>query len=340
MQNERVRQARELAERQGLDALAIVPGPNMLHLSGISLHLSERPSVLLIPVDDEPAMVLPEFEAAKARSLGLRAFAYSDEEGYALAFHEASVALELADARVGVEDLRMRVLEAGILERYAPGVTLVPVNDLFAGLRLCKTQEELTLMRSAIAIAEKAFLDWLEDLHVGMTEREAAALLVAALLRGGADTLAFEPIVAGGPNGALPHAVPSDRAFAAGDWVVVDWGAAVSGYDSDLTRVVVFGQAQEPLATVCDLVIAANRAGRMAVRPGIEAQAVDAATRAVITDGGYGPQFTHRTGHGLGRESHEPPYIVAGNPQRLEPGMVFTVEPGIYLEGTGGVRGG
>ena len=187
-------------------------------------------------------------------------------------------------------------------------------------------------------MAESAFLAWLPQLHVGMTEREAAARLVSALQSHGAEGLAFSPIVCGGPNGALPHAFPAERPFQAGDWVVVDWGAKVAGYASDITRMVVFGEPQAPLADVHEIVVRANAAGRAAVRPGVEAQAVDAAARAVIDASGYGPQFMHRTGHGLGLEAHEPPYIVNGNEQILDPGMLFTVEPGIYLEGVGGVR--
>ena len=171
-----------------------------------------------------------------------------------------------------------------------------------------------------------------------MTEKEAAARLVARQLTGGADALAFAPIVVGGPNGALPHAVPGARPFEAGDWVVVDWGALVDGYASDMTRMVVFGEPGGPLVKVHEIVLRANEAGRATVEPGILAEEVDAAAREVITIAGYGPAFVHRTGHGLGLEVHEPPFIVAGDETCLEPGMTFTVEPGIYLEGLGGIR--
>jgi Xaa-Pro dipeptidase len=189
-----------------------------------------------------------------------------------------------------------------------------------------------------VQVAESAFKTWLTQLHVGMTEREAAARLVAALLTGGADALAFAPIVAGGSNGGLPHAVPSDRAFESGDWVVVDWGARVDGYISDITRMVVFGASSGKLAEIHPIVERANAAGRAAVQPGSTAQAVDAAARSVIEASGYGQAFIHRTGHGIGMETHEPPYIVDGNTRQLKPGMTFTVEPGIYIAGLGGIR--
>lgn len=326
----------ELAQAEGLDAVALVPGPNLLHLTGYSFHLSERPTLALIPVDQPPVMVVPALEAGKVSEL--EAFAYTDEEGYAMAFHEACVALELADARIGVEALRMRLLEARLLERYAAGSHLVPADELLSQLRVQKSSLELAAMRRAIAVAETAFLGWLADLHPGMTEREATARLVARLLTSGADAISFDPIVAGGPNGALPHAVPGSRPLAYGDWLVVDWGAFVEGYASDLTRAVTLGPPAGPLCAVHELVLRANEAGRAAARPGVAAEAVDAAARAVIAAAGHGEHFTHRTGHGLGLEVHEPPYIVAGNAAVLLPGMTFTVEPGVYLEGVGGVR--
>lgn len=328
----------DLAQAHGLEALAIMPGPNLLYLQELALMLSERPVVALFPVDAPPAVVLPAFEAAKAAAAEIEAFPYTDEEGYALAFHEACAALELAEARIGVEALRMRLLEARLLQRYAPGAELIPVDDWLADLRMVKEPGELAALRRAVAVAEAAFCAWLPALRPGLTEKEAAARLMAELLTRGAEALAFEPLVMGGPNGALPHAVPGERPFAPGDWVVVDWGAVVNGYHSDLTRMVVFGEPAGELARLHRIVLAANTAGRAAVRPGVTAGAVDAAARAVIQAAGYGPQFTHRTGHGLGLEIHEPPYLVAGSALQLAPGMTFTVEPGIYVEGVGGIR--
>lgn len=328
----------DLAQARGLEALAIMPGPNLIYLQSLSFMLSERPVLALFPVDAPPAIVLPAFESAKAAAAEIEAFPYTDEEGYALAFHEACAALELAEARIGVEALRMRLLEARILQRYAPGVELIAVDDLLAELRVAKGLEELAAMRRAVAVAEAAFRAWVPQLRVGMTEKEAAARLTAEVLTRGAEALAFEPIVMGGPNAASPHAVPGERPFSPGDWVVVDWGAMVDGYMADITRVVVFGEPAGPLVALHQIVLAANAAGRAAVRPGVQAQMVDAAARAVIETAGYGPQFTHRTGHGLGLEIHEPPYLVAGNALPLAAGMTFTVEPGIYVEGVGGIR--
>mgnify|MGYP001811163871 CR=1 FL=1 len=166
-----------------------------------------------------------------------------------------------------------------------------------------------------------------------------AAELVAQLLRAGSDPqLPFQPIVSGGPNSANPHAVPSDRPLQKGDLLVIDWGAAYESYYSDLTRTFVLGQPDEEQLRIARLVENANAAGRAVARPGLRAGDVDAAARAVIEEGGYGQFFTHRTGHGLGLESPEPPYMFGANDLLLEEGMTFTVEPGIYLPGKGGVR--
>jgi Xaa-Pro dipeptidase len=326
------------AENRGLDFLAVVPGPNLYYATGLTYHLSERPIVILLPVDTSPAAIVPEFEAGKARAIDFQTFTYMDEDGPGLAFHEASANLEISGARIGVENLRMRLLELRYLERYAPDVEIVNADEIFAEARMRKDDGELALMREAVDVAESAFLAWLSDLSVGMTEREASAKLVGHLLHSGADGLAFNPIVAGGPNGGLPHATPGDRPFQTGDWVVVDWGAQVNGYVSDLTRMLVFEQPSSRMADIHRIVLAANQVGRSAVHPDAPAEDVDTAARDVIEQSGYGARFTHRCGHGLGLEAHEPPYIVQGNGDLLEPGMTFTVEPGIYIEGVGGVR--
>jgi Xaa-Pro dipeptidase len=328
----------ESTESQGLDGLALMPGPNLVYVTGMHFHLSERPVLFVAPVDADPVVILPELEAGKAEARGYRTFAYSDTEGYRMAFHEACVTLQLAEARIGIEALRMRFLDSSVLRRFAPDIELVPIDDLVVELRAVKSGQELAAMRQSIEVAESAFLRWVATLAPGMTEKAAASSLTAELLRGGAEALAFSPIVASGPNGGLPHAVPGDRRFQMGDWIVVDWGARVDGYASDLTRMIVIGPPSGSLKKVYDVVLQANCAGCEAVRPGVEAQAVDTAARTVITDAGYGPQFVHRTGHGLGLESHEPPYLVAGNARILETGMAFTVEPGIYLRGVGGIR--
>ncbi len=343
MESERLsRLQRLLAEAgsAGLDGLALVPGPNLFYLTGLSFHLSERPIVALLFTDRPPLLILPALEAGKAERLagGWRAFAYSDEEGYDTVFQNAVAMLGLTGGLVGVEALRARFLEVSLLERYIPAARLAPAEDVLARLRMCKEPAELDAMRRAVAVTEAALERTMDSVQAGMTERAIATALKIELLQAGADGVSFEPIVVAGPNAALPHATPGERPIQAGEPIVVDCGAMVDGYAADITRTFSIGPLTGEMARVYRVVQAANEAGRAAVRPDVPAEAVDRAARAVIEAAGYGPQFVHRTGHGLGLEIHEPPYIVAGNRQPLEPGMTFTVEPGIYLPGVGGVR--
>ncbi|HEC35887.1 MAG TPA: peptidase M24 family protein [Anaerolineae bacterium] len=205
-------------------------------------------------------------------------------------------------------------------------------------LRMRKDAGELARMRRAVAVAEAALRAALSQLQAGMTEREVAGLLMVEILRAGGEGVPFQPIIVAGPNAASPHAVPSDRPIRPGETVVIDCGATVEGYASDITRTVAIGRLPEEMIQVYEVVREANAAGLARAGPGVAAQEVDRAARAVIEAGGYGAYFIHRTGHGLGLEGHEPPYIVEGNQEPLQAGMTFTVEPGIYLPGRGGVR--
>jgi Xaa-Pro dipeptidase len=330
----------EQASAHGFDVLALVPGPNLFYLTGLSFHLSERPVVALFPVSGIPAIVLPALEAVKFEqaTVGLEPFPYTDEEGHTPAFQRACAALELADCIAGVEALQMRLLEVRLLERYAPGCRFVPAEDALAELRIRKDERELEQMRRAVAVTEAALRMTMRQVRAGMTEREIASLLTVELLRAGGEGMAFSPIVVAGPNAASPHATPSDRPIGAGETIVVDCGATVGGYAADITRTFAIGELEPELARVYEVVQAANAAGRTVAGLGVPAEEVDQAARGVIEEAGYGEFFIHRTGHGLGLEVHEPPYIVAGNQRLLEPGMTFTVEPGVYLPGRGGVR--
>jgi Xaa-Pro dipeptidase len=200
---------------------------------------------------------------------------------------------------------------------------------------------EITAMRRAVHIAQQALEAMLPVVKPGVTEKKLAAELTLQLLRhGSAGELPFAPLVAAGPNAADPHGFASDRPVEPGDVIIFDWGAAIEGYFSDITRTfAIAGAPVDPqLLRAYQAVQAANQAGKEAAQPGATGQAVDRATRAVIEEAGFGPYFVHRTGHGLGMEIHEEPDMKEGSLVPLEPGMTFTVEPGIYLPGVGGVR--
>jgi len=232
----------------------------------------------------------------------------------------------------------MRVLEAEALRRSIVDVQLIPAGDALARLRLCKDAVEIATLREAIAISEAALAATLKAIKPGMTEREVASILVIEQLQRGGGKHPFEPIVLAGPKSALPHGEPAEWRVKTGAPVLLDFGTTVRGYASDITRTFSVGEPSAQFKKVDALVKAANEAGRAAARPGATAQDVDRATRAVIEDGGYGSYFTHRTGHGLGLDTREAPNIGEGNLLVLEPGMVFTVEPGIYIPGEFGVR--
>lgn len=324
-----------------MEGIALVPGPNMVYFSDIHAHLSERPIVLFVPADEEPVIIIPSLEAMKAQAAGIaeeRIFDWSDEAGFAGAFQAAAAELGLSEWKLGVETLYMRVLESQQLLASAPGVEIVSADELISTLRGIKDEDEIAIMERAVVVAEQAMNALLPRLRVGMSEKQIAGMLTQELLDAGADAVAFGPIVASGPNSAIPHAVPTERQIQEGDLLLFDWGALIDGYASDITRTFAVGEVGADLREIYEAVRLANQEGKLAVRPGAAAQDVDRAARQAIEEAGFGDKFIHRTGHGLGLEVHEEPSLVEGNSTQLRVGNVFTVEPGIYLAGHGGVR--
>lgn len=338
------RQERLRAGMRELDvaAIALIPGPNLFYLTGLSFHVSERPVVLLFPPDGPPALVLPEFETSKLATVGfeLRTFSYDeDPSNQAVAMAGALSSLDQDGTNIALAPFEMRAYEMTLMQEAHPDVSFSSGERLLEPLRMVKDEREIASMRSAVQIAQSAMEAMIPLIRVGMSEAGIASELVVQLLRAGSEPeLPFNPIVASGPNSALPHAVPTDRQLGEGDLLLIDWGATRDGYASDLTRTFAIRETTSELEHIYQLVWEANAAGRAAVRPGLPAANVDAETRQVIEQAGYGPEFRHRTGHGLGLMAHEPPYIRSGNERRLRAGMTFTVEPGIYIRGVGGVR--
>lgn len=326
----------------GLDAVILNPGPTLTYLTGLRFHLMERPVVLFVAKDQDPVVVMPELELQKVASLPykLQVFAYPEKlSEWNDAFRKAVQALGLDGKRIGVEPRQLRLLEFRHVKAGAPEADYPDASDVLAGLRLRKDKAEVDAMRRAVKIAQDALEATIPFIKIGMTEKELSSELVMQLLKHGSEPeIPFAPIVSGGLNSANPHASPSDRKLQAGDLLVVDWGAAYDGYISDLTRTFAVGEVDEELKKTHKIVQEANAAGRSAAKPGVPCADVDIAARAVIEKAGYGEFFTHRTGHGIGMEGHEDPYMRGDNMQILEPGMAFTVEPGIYLPGRNGVR--
>jgi Xaa-Pro dipeptidase len=327
---------------QHLDVLALNPGPSLVYLTGLNFHLMERPVVGLFTPHNPVILILPELEAGKTANLPypVQAFPYGEDPSvWPNAFRQAALAAQLGGRRVGVEPGRMRVLELRLLETAAETAQYLSAEACLADLRMRKDQSEIESMRKAAQIAQLALKETLPKVKVGISEHDLGAELNMQLMRAGSDVeLPFAPIISSGPNGANPHVVPSKRRLENGDLLVIDWGAGYNGYFSDITRTFAIGEVEDEFKHIAAIVREANQAGRAAVRPGVTAHSVDQAARDVIVKAGYGNFFTHRTGHGLGMEAHEPPYMRSGNMQVLEPGMTFTIEPGIYLPERGGVR--
>jgi Xaa-Pro dipeptidase len=340
MYTERQRRLVERQREKGLDCIALVPGPNMRYLCGLSLGMSERPVVAVFSADGRAGAVVPALELGRASAMvgdRMALYPYADEEGPEQAFLALAEYSSLAESRCVVEYLHMRVLELRMLERVAPGAQFVSLEEQVPGLRAVKDQHEIEAIKRAIEITEQGLHQLISQPLLGMSERQIAARLDQEVRAAGAESGA-SAIVVGGPNSANPHAGPSDRALEHGDLLTIDCGVRIDGYLADITRTFVLGEATPEVVAMYEAVRQANEAGRKAIRAGVPAQVVDRAARRVIEGAGYGEYFIHRTGHGLGMEVHEPPYIVEGNEQVLEAGMVFTVEPGVYLPGIGGVR--
>jgi Xaa-Pro dipeptidase len=326
----------------GLDALALNAGPSLVYLTGLHFHLSERPVLALFTSGQTPVLVLPELEILKLKGLSydMEAFPYGEDPGsWDGVFRKAFDSHGLDGKRIGVEPRTMRLLEYGYIKSSVTAAEFPDASQLVSNLRVRKDAEEIEAMRKAVSTAQAALEAMIPLIKIGMTEKQLASELVVQLLRHGSESeMPFAPIVSSGPNSANPHANPSDRKLQPGDLLVVDWGASVDGYISDLTRTFAVGQVEAEYHKIHAIVQQANAAGRAAGKPGSPCAVVDKAARDAIEKGGYGHYFTHRTGHGIGLEAHEEPYMRSDNQVLLESGMTYTVEPGIYLPDRNGVR--
>ncbi len=333
----RIAAAREIS---GVDAIALVPGTNMQYFTGLDFFLSERPVIVLI-TPDAVGVIVPQLELLKLEDrpdIMPIAFAWDDEEGYPGAFARALEELGLVGSRFGIDGMTMRVTEALTFTSLDPTLTLIPVEKQLVSIRAIKGPEEVDCLRRAIAISEAALAQLMTEVKPGMTEHQIARRLTELQLEGGADSVSFA-LIQTGPNASNPHGSTTGRVLQEGEALLIDFGCVVGGYGSDITRTFCLGVVPPELQKIYDTVLAANTAARAAAGPGVPMSAVDKAARQVITDAGYGPYFTHRTGHGLGIDTHEPVPQIAGNvDDPLLPGMTFTIEPGVYLAGLGGVR--
>jgi Xaa-Pro dipeptidase len=336
----RLEKLREIMQQSGLDIVALIPGPNLCYLTGSEHYVMERPIVMFIPSEGTPLSVIPKLEKPlfDRHPLKSQQVIWTDAEGYKQAFQSALVSLETTGKTIGVEGVRLRFFEGEVIRQYAPEAQVVDADTTLAELRIKKEPDEIEALREAIRLSEKALQMTLDEVRVGMSEREINDQLEANIKAVGGVGLSFKTILRGGPNSALPHSQAEDYELQPGDPLLFDFGTTHQGYRADITRVVFVGEPSTEDRAFYEIVKAANAVGRAAAKPGVTAESVDLATRQVFIDAGYEHLIRHRTGHGLGLETHESPFIVQGNQRLLEPGMVFTIEPGIYKIGEMGVR--
>jgi Xaa-Pro aminopeptidase len=334
----RLSRARAATAAAGLDALLVTPGPDLAYLTGYDAVALERLTCLLVPAVGDPSIVVPLLEAPAAAAspigdLGLAIHPWAEtDDPYAL------VAALVAGAGAVALDDHMWAAKVLSLRAAMPGVEQHPAGPVIRELRMRKTAGEVAALRAAGAAIDAVHARVHEWLVPGRSEREVGADIAEAILAAGHRRVDFV-IVASGPNGASPHHEVSQRVIEPGDPVVVDIGGTMgSGYCSDSTRVYSAGQPHAAFLAAYQVLQAAQEAACQWARPGVSCASVDAAAREVIEAAGYGELFVHRTGHGIGLETHEDPYIVTGNDLLLEPGMAFSVEPGIYLAGQFGAR--
>jgi len=330
-----VRLKKKMAET-GTDLVALGPGSHMQWVVGFHPHPDERPCLLLVSPTGE-TFLMPVLNAEGSREeTDISFHTWSDEEGPDRALHAALEGIGAGAAKKVALDETMRADFALLLLSALPSAEYTFTAETVGALRMRKDEGEYAAIKANALIADRAMQKAFASIRAGMTEEELAAEIRAHFAAEGAPAQFW--IVGSGPNSAFPHHHAGNRRLQEGDAVVIDIGGRKDGFPSDITRMAVVGRPPEGFGQIQTIVEDAVRAALALARPGVKAKEVDAAARKVITDAGYGEYFVHRTGHGLGIDGHEPPYITATSETVLEEGMVFSIEPGIYIPGRFGIR--
>jgi Xaa-Pro dipeptidase len=333
----RAEQVVKLIEQDGVDVLLLFPGANIRYYTGFSIELSERLAAAVLPVEGSPYFVLNKLEEELR---GLRPW-FSE----VVTWEEYDDPVKLLAETLIKNGYGSSVL--GIpaeapwgwinqLQRILPDARMVDVNERLNYVRMVKAPIELDNIKTACRLSDETMNEAFNQLHTSMSELELQELLITGMKRrGGEDTFAS---VLFGERAALPHGMASDRRLSPGEFVLVDMGTTYNGYWSDCTRTVIYGEPSAKQRRIYDIVLRANQAAYAAIQPGVACESIDEAARKLIEEAGYGKFFIHRLGHGVGLEIHERPYMVKNNKRLLEPNMVFSDEPGIYISGELGVR--
>ena len=341
----RIDKATQLMKQQNMGAIMLTGGTSLEYFTNIRWGLSERMLALVIPTKGTPFIVCPKFEEERAMEQvrtgpldkGTEVHTWEEDDSPAALIAEGLRSRGLATSSLGIEET-VRYVFSNNVSKALPTLTLTSATPITAGCRGVKSEAELTLMRHANQVTLKAYEAAYKSLADGMTQNQFAGLVSMAHQRLGYQGSAGVQV---GEYSALPHGSVTPQVIRPGTILLIDGGCKVEGYNSDISRTFVLGKATDRMKKVFDIEHAAQTAALKAAKPGVECQAVDAAARKVIADGGFGPgykYFTHRVGHGIGMDGHEWPYLVKGNTLKLEPGMTFSDEPGIYIPGEFGIR--
>ncbi len=335
----RYAKCQEVMAERGLDCLVVFPGTNMYYLTGFIEEPLERLLIAILPRSSKPVFIVPELyeEQVKASTWITDIKAWKDTEDPGKLLGEVLRNLSLLDGKIAL-DTKMWATFFLMFLKVAPKAVYSDAGEAIYGMRAVKSKEEIKILEDSASIADKVVKKAIGYCGIGSREKEIGSLIEQEFRKLGIENVPFRPIVASGPNGAFPHHRSGDRRFKRGDCVVLDLGAVYNGYCSDITRTIFIERCGSKEREVYEVVRQAQQLAFESIAEGVEAQAVDRAARTHIASKGYGESFLHRTGHGVGLDIHEPPYISDGNSQLLEAGMTFSVEPGIYLPQRFGVR--
>jgi Xaa-Pro aminopeptidase len=337
--SDRLTQYADIATELGVDAVALVPGPNFARAVIHPFMSHERPFLLVIPANGPPAALVPNLELRSWDLVGFdgSVFDWRDQDGYDAAF--AALLNHLQIGSLAVEGQVMRVFVHHAMLRAQPDLRIVDAEREISGLRMIKTPTDIDALSAAIAISERALARTLDNVRLGQTEKEIEQALIQNLFAEGAEDQSFGPIVAAGDGSARPHAkARADYAVKAGDALLLDFGARKHGFAADITRTVFLDHASDEGQAVYDTVLRANLKGFEVTRAGVTAHQIDDTVTGVLEASPYADRIRTKTGHGLGRDVHEAPYIMRGNHQILPAGTVYTNEPGLYEIDNFGVR--
>lgn len=329
----------KLMEAKGIKAMVLSPSSNMFYMTGFNTFPGERLLVNILISSGESVFIVPKLYESEVREKAEfdEIYSWDDTQDPKKIIKSIAEKYKLQDCTVAIEET-MWFTAFDKLFSTLKGAKYVHAAEVVGELRQCKNAAEAEKMRKASQIADQALSNIVDRIKPGLIEAEVRDMLEAEMKNLGAQGTSFPSIIGSGPNGALPHHGTSDRVLREGDAVVMDFGCIADDYCSDTTRTLVIGKVSEKFRKVYEILKQAQQLAIEKVRPGVMAKEVDYAARKHIRDNGYGEYFIHRTGHGAGLEVHETPYITESSEVILKPGMVFSIEPGIYLEGEFGIR--